>query len=115
MERVRSRGQVNRSRVSLKFDTPEQPAAGTPLLSEGKEFGYVTRAAFSPAANAFIGMGYVRREKSAPGSALEVSAGGVATVYAPLVERSPQPNTVDAPITRTVANDLLERAGIRKP
>jgi folate-binding protein YgfZ len=81
VERVRSRGQVNRSRVSLKFDTPEQPAANTPLLSEGKEFGYVTRAGFSPAANSFIGMGYVRREKSAPESVLELS-GGTATVYA---------------------------------
>ncbi len=81
VERVRSRGQVNRSRVSLKFDTPEQPSANTPLLAEGKEFGHVTRAAFSPAANAFIGMGYVRREKSAPESVLELS-GGSATVYA---------------------------------
>ncbi|MGB2628700.1 MAG: glycine cleavage T C-terminal barrel domain-containing protein [Candidatus Acidiferrum sp.] len=83
VERVRSRGQVNRSRVSLKFDLQVQPAAGTPLLFDGREIGQVTRAGFSPAANAYIGMGYVRREKSAPGSALEVSAGGVATVYAP--------------------------------
>ncbi|HEY1468944.1 MAG TPA: glycine cleavage T C-terminal barrel domain-containing protein [Candidatus Acidoferrum sp.] len=81
VERVRSRGQVNRSRVSLKFDTPELPAANTPLLVEGKEFGTVTRSAFSPARNAFIGMGYVRREKAAAGSVLEV-AGGTATVLA---------------------------------
>ncbi|HEY4979204.1 MAG TPA: glycine cleavage T C-terminal barrel domain-containing protein [Candidatus Acidoferrum sp.] len=81
VERVRSRGQINRSRVSLKFDTPEQPAPNTPLLAEGKEFGFVTRAAFSPISNAFIGMGYVRREKSAPESVLELS-GGTATVYA---------------------------------
>ncbi len=81
VERVRSRGQVNRSRVSLKFDTPQQPAPSTPLLSDGKEFGYVTRSAFSPTANAFIGMGYLRREKTVPGSVLEV-LGGSATVYA---------------------------------
>ncbi len=81
VERVRSRGQVNRSRVSLKFDTLRQPEPNTPLLVEGKEFGYITRAAFSPAANAFIGMGYVRREKTAPGSVLELSE-GTATVYA---------------------------------
>jgi folate-binding protein YgfZ len=87
VERVRSRGQVNRSRVSLKFDTPQQPAPNTPLLSEGKEFGYVTRAAFSPATNSFIGMGYVRREKSAPGSVLEWSEGS-ATVYAAPVASS---------------------------
>jgi folate-binding protein YgfZ len=81
VERVRSRGQVNRSRVSLKFDTATQPVPNTPLLNDGKEFGYVTRSAFSPAANAFIGMGYVRREKSTPESVLELS-GGTATVYA---------------------------------
>jgi aminomethyltransferase len=80
VERVRSRGQVNRSRVALKFDTAELPAANTPLLVEGKEFGYVTRSAFSPARNAFIGMGYVRREKAAAESVLEIG-GGTATVY----------------------------------
>jgi folate-binding protein YgfZ len=80
VERVRSRGQVNRSRVALKFDTAELPAANAPLLVEGKEVGYVTRSAFSPARNAFIGMGYVRREKSAPGEVLEVGS-GTATVY----------------------------------
>ena len=81
VERVRSRGQVNRSRVALKFDTPELPAPNTPLLVEGKEFGYVTRSAFSPARNAFIGMGYVRREKTAPDSVLDVPS-GTATVFA---------------------------------
>ncbi len=81
VERVRSRGQVNRSRVALKFDAPELPAANTPLLAEGKEFGYVTRSAFSPAGNAFIGMGYVRREKAAPGSILDLPS-GTATVFA---------------------------------
>jgi len=81
VERVRSRGHVNRVRVALKFDTPELPVANAPLLVEGKEFGFVTRSAFSPAMNGFIGMGYVRREKSPPESLLDV-AGGTATVYA---------------------------------
>ncbi len=80
VERVRSRGQVNRTRVALKFDTGELPAANTPLLVEGKESGTVTRSAFSPARDAFIGMGYVRKEKVAPGSVLEVSGGGTAVV-----------------------------------
>lgn len=87
VERVRSRGQVNRGRVSLKFDTQRQPAPNTPLLAEGKEFGYVTRSGFSPAAKSFIGMGYVRREKAAPGSVLEMSD-GTATVYAAPVHAS---------------------------
>jgi folate-binding protein YgfZ len=85
VERVRSRGQINRTRVLLKFDTAQLPVANTPLLSDAKEFGYVTSAAFSPVANGFIGMGYVRKERSAEGSPLEVT-GGTATVYAkPLI------------------------------
>jgi aminomethyltransferase len=70
VERVRSRGQVNRVRVSLKFDAKVPPDAGTPLQAEGKEVGNVTRSGFSPAMDSAIGMGYVRREKSATGSTL---------------------------------------------
>ena len=86
VERVRSRGQVNRVRVTLKYDTPEPPAPGTPLLSEGKEAGYTTRAAFSPALNVPIGMAYLRREKSTPGSILELpdSSGSAAVLATPI-------------------------------
>jgi folate-binding protein YgfZ len=83
VERVRSRGQVNRVRVLLQFDAKEIPAAGTPLLSEGKEFGFVTRAVFSPRRNAPIGMGYVRREKSTTGSQLETTGGRAIVISAP--------------------------------
>ncbi len=68
VERVRSRGQVNRVRVLLKFGNGELPAAGTPLLAEGKEVGYITRSAFSPTLQATIAMGYVRRENAVEGS-----------------------------------------------
>jgi folate-binding protein YgfZ len=78
VERVRSRGQVNRVRVSFRFDAPEGIAAGTPLLADGKEVGFVTRSGFSPAVGAWIGMGYVRREKSAAGT--ELAAGDAAAV-----------------------------------
>jgi folate-binding protein YgfZ len=93
VERVRSRGQVNRVRVTLRYDlatpggtgTPAcaLPASATPLLSEGKEAAYTTRAAFSPALKAPIGMAYLRREKSTPGSTVELpDACGSATVIA---------------------------------
>jgi folate-binding protein YgfZ len=98
VERVRSRGQVNRVRVTLKYDlsttggtaspgcAPELdqiPAPNTPLLSEGKEVGFATRAACSPALNAPIGMAYLRREKSVPGSVLDLpNATGSARVIA---------------------------------
>jgi len=78
VERVRSRGHVNRKRVPLKFSTAAPPAPGTKLLAGGAEVGYVTSSALSPAAGA-IGMGYVRREQFAPGSVVEFE-GGTATV-----------------------------------
>lgn len=79
VERVRSRGQVNRVRVSLKFDGKTPPEAGAPLLADGKDVGNVTRSGFSPALDSAIGMGYVRREKSPAGSTL-ICSGDVATV-----------------------------------
>jgi folate-binding protein YgfZ len=84
VERVRSRGQVNRVRVTLKYDTPHPPAPETPLLSEGKEAGYTTRAGFSPALNAPIGMAYLRREKSSPGSIVEIPGGTATLVSTPI-------------------------------
>jgi folate-binding protein YgfZ len=79
VERVRSRGQVNRRRVGLRFIGEAVPATGEALTSDGKEAGHVTRAAFSPALSSAIGMGYVRKESNAPGSKLEWQR-GTATV-----------------------------------
>ncbi len=46
---------------------------------DGKEVGYVTRAARIPEPPRILGMGYVRKEGGAVGSALQW-AGGTATV-----------------------------------
>lgn len=80
VERVRSRGQVNRRRVRLKFSATRPPLPGTKLRASGADVGYVTSAAFSPLAAAPIGMAYVRREQTDPGSMLEFDS-GTATVY----------------------------------
>jgi len=79
VERVRSRGQVNRQRVELVFSGDTVPQAGTLLTMDGKEVGYVTRAARIPEPPRILGMGYVRKEGGAVGSALQW-AGGTATV-----------------------------------
>lgn len=78
VERVRSRGHVNRKRVSLTFSTRTAPSIGTKLRAGGAEVGAVTSAAFSPAADTSIGMGYVRREQFAPGSVVEFDGGTAA-------------------------------------
>jgi folate-binding protein YgfZ len=71
VERVRSRGQVNRRRVSLRFPNRiEPPLAGTILTADGKEVGTVTSSSPLPQHNDSIGMGYARKENAAPGSEL---------------------------------------------
>jgi folate-binding protein YgfZ len=75
VERVRSRGHVNRKRVMLKLSTGTPPAAGTKLRASGAEVGFITSSAFSPANGTAIGMGYVRRDQLAPGSVLEFDGG----------------------------------------
>jgi folate-binding protein YgfZ len=74
VERVRSRGHVNRKRVSLRFSTAQPPVPGTKLRAGEAEIGFVTSAAFSPASGAAIGMGYVRREQFAPGTTIELDS-----------------------------------------
>jgi folate-binding protein YgfZ len=79
VERVRSRGQVNRRRVDLIFDGGDVPAAGETLTVDGKEVGSVTRAAVPSFLSDAIGMGYVRKDHNAIGSQLSWS-GGTAVV-----------------------------------
>ena len=79
VERVRSRGQVNRRRVELVFDNEKVPAAGELLTVAGKEVGSVTRAAVPSFLSHAIGMGYVRKHYNSPGSHLDWS-GGTAVV-----------------------------------
>jgi len=88
VERVRSRGQVNRVRVSLKFDSSTEPTAGAALIADGKEMGFLTRAGFSPMLNSWIGMGYVRREKSTPGSVLEYGQGRATVIATPIASKA---------------------------
>ncbi|HEV2196936.1 MAG TPA: glycine cleavage T C-terminal barrel domain-containing protein [Candidatus Acidoferrum sp.] len=81
VERVRSRGHVNRRRVTLLFSGDAVPEAGAPLTTpDGKEAGYVTRAARIWDPERIIGMGYVgtayiRAEADAPGTILHWPGG----------------------------------------
>jgi tRNA-modifying protein YgfZ len=86
VERVRSRGHVNRRLGQLRFLGDRAPAAGTKLFHAGNEVGSVTSTAFSPALGQPIGLGYLRREQSAIGTVLDAS-GTAAEVIAPPVSR----------------------------
>lgn len=83
VERVRSRGHVNRRRVGLKFSALDSPAPGTILRSGDAEAGRVTRAGFSPTLGCAIGMGYVRRENNSVGSELQWDAGTAKVIELP--------------------------------
>jgi folate-binding protein YgfZ len=90
VERVRSRGHVNRKLVGLALTTGSLPAPGAKLAKDGKEVGFVATAIDSPTLGRRIGMGYVRREYVSPGTALEVEGGGTAEVV-PLPFYRPAP------------------------
>jgi folate-binding protein YgfZ len=79
VERVRSRGQVNRRRVDILFEGAGVPVAGETLTVDGKEVGFVTRAAVPSFLTQAIGMGYVRKDHNGLGSRLDWS-GGTAVV-----------------------------------
>ena len=84
VERVRSRGQVNRRRVELLFSGDTVPEPGALLTLDGKEAGYVTRAARISDPPRILGMGYVRKEGSAVGSQLEWACRTATVVQLPI-------------------------------
>ena len=99
VERVRSRGQIQRRRVMLRFSGDAIPRAGEPLFAasaenpaeRGAEIGFVTRATRSPKFGAVIGMGYVRREQTDPGSKVKWSGGAAEVFEIPNARTNPKP------------------------
>ena len=90
IERIRSRGHVNRRLTGLRLQGA-RPAAGAKLLREGKEVGVLTTVVESPTLGGLIALGIVRREQLEPGTRLEVEGGGAAEVAAlPFYQRSAQ-------------------------
>jgi len=79
VERVRSRGQVNRRRVELLFSGEGVPENGAELTVDGKAVGFVTRAARSWYPPSVLGMGYLSKEHRGVGAKVQWS-GGSATV-----------------------------------
>ena len=80
VERVRSRGQVNRRRVELLFSGDGVPENGAELTVDGKAVGYVTRAARSWFPPGVLGMGYLGKEHRSVGAKVQWSGGSVTVV-----------------------------------
>jgi folate-binding protein YgfZ len=79
VERVRSRGQVNRRRAELLFSGEGVPENGAEVTVDGKAVGYVTRAARSWYPPCVLGMGYLGKEHRGVGAKVQWR-GGSATV-----------------------------------
>lgn len=80
VERVRSRGQVNRRRVELLFSGEGVPENGAELLMDGKAVGFVTRAARSWFPPCVLGMGYLGKENRSVGAQVQWSRGSAKVV-----------------------------------
>jgi len=88
VERVRSRGQVNRRRVELLFDGESVPENGGELTVDGKTVGFVTRAAHSWFPPAVLGMGYLGKEHRGVGAKAHWSGGsGTVVEFAEALHR----------------------------
>jgi tRNA-modifying protein YgfZ len=87
VERVRSRGHVNRRLTELGFFAAEAPAPGTKLLYGGNEIGSVTSTAFSPRLGQPIGLCYLRREHSAIGTRMDASGIQAEVIEPPLLTK----------------------------
>ncbi len=80
VERVAARGQVHRKLVGLACDGRAVPPPDCKLMKDDKEVGWITSAVWSPARQAVIALGYVRRECWQPGTEVQVAlAEGPAT------------------------------------
>jgi aminomethyltransferase len=62
VERIRSRGHVNRLLCRLRLETDTPPPAGTRILREGKDSGELMSTVWSPTAGAVLGFGYLKAE-----------------------------------------------------
>ncbi len=85
VERIHSRGHVNRRLVGLKAAGDVVPDPSDPVLDDDRNIGRVTSAVASPRSQCPIALGYVHRDYLEPGSAVTIGHGEVkvpATVHA---------------------------------
>jgi aminomethyltransferase len=76
VERIRSRGHVNKKLCGLLLDGGDPARAGDPILAAGKSIGNITSSVRSPALGRPIALGYLHRDFWAPGSKVSVHRGG---------------------------------------
>jgi folate-binding protein YgfZ len=76
VERIRSRGHVNKKLSGLLLDGNQPASPGESILAGDKEVGKITSSADSPALQRPIALGYVQKDFWSPGTALAVLSQG---------------------------------------
>jgi len=74
VERIAARGQVHRKLMGLLCEGTLVPAPDSKLVVAGNEVGWITSAAWSPAREMVVALGYVRREYWDVGTELRVTS-----------------------------------------
>jgi len=67
-------GRVNKNLVQFQTDSDNVPSAKSKFISNGKEAGYVTSAAFSPGLKEVVGLGYAQRDFAKEGTKLVIES-----------------------------------------
>ena len=73
VERIHSRGHVNRQMVGLRFREQCEMAREMMVLVKGHPSGFTTSVAYSPALGRTIALAYLRSDNAAPGTAVQVN------------------------------------------
>ncbi len=91
VERVRSRGHVNRKLVGVTALAGQRLHSGASLRAEGKDAGHITTAVHSPELGLDIALAYVRQEFSQPGTSVQTDS--AAAAISPLPFRTARPSS----------------------
>jgi folate-binding protein YgfZ len=95
VERIRSRGHVNKKLCGLLLDGGDPARAGDLILAAGKSIGNITSSVRSPALARPVALGYLHKDFWTPGGKVSVNRGGAsmaATVAAlPFVPAKKEP------------------------
>ncbi len=86
VERIRSRGHVNKALTGLLVHAETPPVAGCKILSAEKEIGRITSSTHSAALNSAIALGYVHRDHRSQGTHVSVRYNDEVLVNATVAE-----------------------------
>jgi folate-binding protein YgfZ len=72
VERIRSRGHVNKNLTGLEIDGEKSATMGSKVLIAEKEIGTITSSVYSPALSSAIALAYIHRDHRSPGTQLAI-------------------------------------------